>query len=144
MKIYQIAFLVALALWIGAGCGTSSGPQLYTVTGHITADEKPLAEGEIVLEAMDGRGASYSGPIVDGKYSFRSTAGLKRVLISALQRVEDSAMEPATPGNPVGPDNPAFRMIETIPAHYNLRSRLRVEVTSTGPNEFPFQLTTRP
>ena len=140
MRVYPITVLAVLALGIGAGCGSPEGPEL-PVTGRVTLDGTPLADGEVTFEAADGRDRSYYGRIEAGEFSFESTVGLKRVRISQLERVDDPDGVPGTPGDPVGPENPAFRMEERIPARYNVQSELEVEVTQGGPNEFTFDLT---
>jgi hypothetical protein len=58
------------------GCGGSSGPQLYHVSGKVTFDGKPLPFGTIVFEPDKGN----SGPqgfaeIRDGEFDTRSAKG---------------------------------------------------------------------
>jgi hypothetical protein len=60
------AFLVAAAglLGLAAGCG---GPPTGNVSGAIKYKDKPLTAGVVTFINTDGK--SWSGPIVDGKYS---------------------------------------------------------------------------
>ena len=67
--------------------------------------------------------------IVDGRYAFRAQAGPKKVLIESSRFV--------------GPENPLLGLRpreQYIPEVYNLESKLTVDVTPEGKNEFDFKL----
>ena len=112
------------------GCG-SSGPATYEVTGQVTFDGQPVAEGEILLRAADGSEGSRAGKIVDGRYTIQSTVGKKRVEINASREVKPSKI--AESGEEVAGEL-------YIPKKYNLESELTAEVTAAGPNQFDFKL----
>jgi len=113
------------------GCG-ASGPTTYEVTGRVTFDGKPVTDGEIIFRAAEGSERSWAGPIVDGRYTMQSTAGKKRVEISASRQVADVAV---TGG---GGEGPGFEMY--IPEKYNSRSELQIQIAPDWGKEFDFEL----
>lgn len=114
-----------------AGCGPS-GPETYEVSGEVTFDGQPVAEGQIVFRSAEGSSASWAGAIKDGRYALAATAGKKRVEITATRQVQTAQDSPSGQG--------AFTFESYIPAKYNSQSELTVEVTPEGPNEFDFSL----
>lgn len=121
--------LALLALFV-AGCGRSDGR--YPVTGSVTFGGQPVESGEIIFRATDGAKASDAGKIVDGRYTLRASEGKKRVEITAMREVK--TVQAASGEPPV-----SFQSF--IPAKYNQKSELTVEVTAGGPNTHDFQLT---
>jgi hypothetical protein len=111
-----------------AGCGPS-GPRTYPISGAVLFDGKPLPEGHIIFHAAAGDVGADAGRIKDGKYSFRAKAGKKKVAILASKEVPEK--RPAL----MGP-----YMENYIPARYNHRTTLTVEVRESGGNQFDFQL----
>jgi hypothetical protein len=114
-----------------AGCGPS-GPETYEVSGEVTFDGQPVAEGRIVFRDAGGSAASWAGEIEDGRYAFPATVGKKRVEITATRQVQTSQDSPSGQG--------AFTFESYIPAKYHSQSELTAEVTPEGPNEFNFPL----
>jgi len=123
--------LLAALIALPAGCGPS-GPETYEVSGEVTFDGQPVADGEIVFRAADGSAASWAGKIENGRYSLPATAGKKRVEITAFRQVKIDAPPESAEGDISG--------IPYIPPKYNSQSELAVEVTPEGPNEFDFPL----
>jgi hypothetical protein len=125
---FTVLALVCLAL---SGCD-SDGIATYPVSGSVTFDGQPVAAGEIIFRAADGTQASYAAKIHDGRYELDSTAGAKRVEITAHRSVE-------TPPSPSGEGTINHQMY--IPARYNEQSELTAEVSAQGANDFEFALT---
>ncbi len=126
-------FLAALLTLTAVGCGGKSGPATAEVTGEITFDGQPVAEGDITFLPADGQGHPYAGKIVAGKYSLKCEPGKKRVEITAFRPVPGKFNE----------DNPGEKtpVIEQyIPPEYNAQSKLEADVSASGPNAFPFEL----
>ena len=121
---------VALLLAMLVGC-QDDGPATYPVAGSVTFAGQPVADGEIIFRAADGAQGSWAAKITAGEYSLKSTAGAKRVEISARRQIETA---PAASGE--GSIN--FQMY--IPAKYNEKSQLTAAVTPAGPNTFDFAL----
>ncbi len=123
-------FLLALVGF--SGCGSEpEGPPTYEVSGAVTLDGAPLSKGTIHFvspEDLANGVPSPSAEIVDGKYQTSSTAGKKKVLIRAPIESGPPDVTGLVPTK------------ETIPARYNERSELEVEVTEAAPNQHDFTL----
>lgn len=125
-------FLVLTCL----GCGQRGCP----ITGEVTFNGKPVAEGTIALEPADGQGVTTGGRIVDGKYSLVDNAapmvGKKLVRIMAARKTGRRI--------PAGPPAPPTMMIDEIvryiPDIYNQRTTLACEVAQDGPRQIDFHL----
>jgi len=126
------------------GCGGPTGPVTVPVSGSVSLDGKPVPSGQIIFNDVAGAEKAYAGLIIDGRFSFPSTVGQKKVSISSPQEVTGkSLIIGGTPGDPVSADNPALQILETVPAKYNEKSTLTADVTSSGDNTFPFELTSQ-
>ncbi len=121
--------LFAVASLLLIGCGKTSGPETQTVTGSVTFDGTPVAEGEIVFRDAAGQTRSCGGPIKDGKYSFDASPGSKKVEITAMRDVPGK-MDTSNPGVEV-PLREQY-----IPANYNTKSTLTAEVSGSDPIDF--------
>lgn len=120
VKVGLLAFVVASAI----GCSSQ-----VEVRGTVTWNGEPLKEGTIVFEATDPNVIGGSGPIKDGKFSFKSPPGAMRVMIYATR--ESGKFDPAMGAAP---------REQFLPARYNTETKLTAEVTRRGPNEFTFPL----
>jgi len=121
-------FLMALS---ATGCGVG-GPPLGTVTGMVTLDGKPLAGVSVQFDPGHIRPAS---GVTDneGRYSLSFLPGtegapLGKNTVRIYPQTTDSA----------GDDLPDSQIVP-IPARYNEKSELWVEVTA-GVNSFDFDL----
>src|SRR4051812_19705158 len=72
--------LLAAGLILLAGC--DSGPKMYRVTGTVSWEGKPIAEGNITLIAEDDKTTPAPAKIIDGKFKLKTTAGMKKVEIT--------------------------------------------------------------
>lgn len=117
--------LVALSL---IGCGPK-GPKVYPISGTVSFNGKAVPDGDIVL--LTPGEVDESGKIKDGKFAFTARAGNKRVKIMASRQE-----------GPVDPQMGAAPLTQYIPAKYSSeQTELTMEVTESGKNEFPFDLT---
>ncbi|MEW4563753.1 hypothetical protein AB1K70_14560 [Bremerella sp. JC770] len=128
----QILLAVGLLIPIVIGCAAekAEGPARHQLSGNVTLNGKPLAEGRIIVESAEDAAQGVpptSGEIKDGHYSVMTTAGSKTVRIS--HRVEtgqdEITKEPITK--------------ESIPAKYNKKSELETTITD-GENKADFDL----
>ncbi|MDR3634527.1 MAG: hypothetical protein P4L84_12040 [Isosphaeraceae bacterium] len=129
--------LVAL---MSAGC-TSGENELprQAVSGKVTLDGAPLAKGQIVFSPTAAASVTRTGgPIVDGSYHLAKSEGPVpgpyTVIISAGSTIEGD------------PDDPAKKVTPTpdpVPAKYNARTTLHVEVKGDGSNVLDFPLTSK-
>jgi predicted small lipoprotein YifL len=126
-----ILFLAITALAPLTGCG-ADGPVTYPVSGKVTLAGEPIAEGEIVFRDAAGAEGSRGAKINAGTYAFESTAGAKRVEITAHRKIN-------VPPSPSGEGGTNYEMY--IPEKFNVKTELTAEVTAAGPNTFDFPLT---
>ncbi len=112
------------AVW---GCGPKK-PNTYEVSGTVTWEGKPLDQGDIIFEAIDGSTAACADKIADGQYRCQVFAGAKRVQIQATRQTSyNQAMHQY--------EREAF-----IPMRYNAQTKLRAEVVPEGENHYDFDL----
>ena len=114
------------------GCGPA-GLNTRPVSGKVTFDGQPIAEGRIQFRAVEGDQRAFSGEIKNGQYTLQALAGKMKVEIIASRPVPGKFDE-SNPGEKV----PVGEMY--IPARYNSQTELTAEVT-TGKNQFDFALT---
>lgn len=143
-RLFGNSLLSVVVVLIACGCAGPEGPVTVTVTGSVSLDGKPVPSGQIIFYDVAGAEKAYAGVITDGEFSFPSTAGQKKVSISSPQEVAGSStIVGGTPGDPVSAENPAPQILESIPAKYNDQTELTADVTTTGDNTFPFELTSK-
>ncbi len=106
---YAFACLIALALPVMAGCG-KGGVQRNDLSGTITFEGKPVPEGTIAFEPVEGEVGGGFALIRDGKYDTSQDgrghlAGKTRVTING------------NTGEYVEPDNPDSGTIPLFPSY---------------------------
>ena len=119
------ALLLAATL-IQVGCNNDGK---HAVTGTVTFNGDVVPEGRVVFMPEDESLAPDGGPIVDGRFQFRSLAGGKRVEIYA--------------DRDVGEPDPVMNIVrreQYIPVRFNEKSELSANVDPKGKNEFSFEL----
>ena len=121
-------WLLVAALTCLASC--SSEPKLYLVKGTVTLDQQPVAEGDILFLSPDKDRGPDPGRIKAGQYELKTTAGKKRVEISAA-RIRPGGARGAG-GEPV-PE-------EYIPERYNIASELTADVAAQDGAQVDFAL----
>ncbi len=125
----SVSISVVYLLLTNVGCAPS-GPQTYPVSGTVTYDGEPVAQGDILFVPMNRSLAPDAGTIENGRFRAQAKEGECRVEISALN---------------IGPDTKVVMgsAIATnfIPERYNRRSELRAEVSATDDNVYDFKLT---
>jgi hypothetical protein len=134
--------VLGLILTAAAGCGGSDGIARQVVSGRVTLDGKPLDHGEITLNPIEA-GPSAGGTIRDGLFTIERSsgpsAGKYRVMIMAIRptgrRVRDAD---GPPGSTVA------ELANVVPDRYNTRTELEIDVKSEGPNQYTFELSSKP
>jgi hypothetical protein len=140
IRCYQSgAFAAAVAaglLFAAGGCGRSQGgPQTYRVSGNVTLDGTPVESGRILFRKTDGDRRPFAADITNGRYELQTEAGKMAVEITA------SRLIPGKFDNSNDTPEPVGEMY--IPERYNKKTTLGAEVTSSGSNEFPFELSSK-
>ena len=145
---FRRLFLASLVAQVGlAGCGSGDGLSRHPISGTVTFDGKPLANGFIqFLPSADSATPIAAGAMIEGgNYAIPTEEGLVagsyQVMISSAGSGKEKASgggeasgEGAMPG--LGP----LHARELIPPKYNTKSELTATVTDEGPNEFDFNL----
>lgn len=146
MNLFRCLSLVLSGLVLCAsGCSSSDQPELGQVTGTITMDGKPLTGVAVVFQPENGRPARGMTD-AEGKYELvyiRQTKGSKvgpnRVEIAPSEEGEESEETEVGDGEAQTAPKKSKSGKPTVPARYNTKSELKVEVVS-GKNTFDFQL----
>lgn len=129
------SLLCLLSLVILAGCQKEDGPAKFPVSGQVTLDGTPLAEGQISFMPSNGVGISTGGKITNGSYRVDVPLGEMRVEVRAPIKVGEKPAYDA-------PDSPKVPIIEEkIPVKYNANSELKATVVK-GTNKADFKLET--
>lgn len=120
------AVLVAVLVGCGLAGGCDPAPAGATVTGQVTVDGRPLAKGVITYVPADTTGRPVSAEVVDGRYEVATTAGPKKVMLSAptvIARHRESS----------APDAPMVEQTaESLPAKYHAETELTFDVKPGG------------
>ncbi len=123
--------MLAVVVLMLAGC--SRGPKTAAVSGLVTFNGDAVQDGYIYMVPIEPGKAQDAGPVVKGRFSFKTLPGQKLVRIEATQD---------TPGrmapNSVGEMVPVKE--QYIPAEFNERSELTADLKA-GINSVDFKLT---
>lgn len=130
MDVLLRGFCAAACILI---CGCGGGPKQFTVTGSVSYQGQPVADGEIVFADAQGTGPTAAAKIENGKYTIHTTAGEKKVRITATRetgKIVEGAMGAKYP-----------QRVDLIPPQYNTATTL---VRKVGPDgdlvlDFPLQ-----
>ena len=80
-RILAVGLLCAGCLLL-TGC-SGKGVQTGTVSGTVTLDGQPLADGTINFNSLDGNTPTSGGKITNGSFSVAVPRGLQKVMISS-------------------------------------------------------------
>ncbi len=133
LKLRSILCLLGFVILVG--CQKDEGPAKAPVSGQVTLDGTPLAEGQISFMPSNGVGISTGGKITNGSYREDVPLGEMRVEIRARTQVGEKPAYDA----PDSPKMPIFE--EKIPAKYNSNSELKTTVVK-GTNKADYKLET--
>ena len=127
----SVALLVLpfLATLSASGCFKPGRPGYHTVTGRVTFDGQPLANGFVQFVPVDSKTSPESGRIANGLYRLESKAG--KVTVHILSTRLTGKMDPVM--------NTAIEEM-FIPERYNSKSELKAEVVADKANSIDFNL----
>jgi hypothetical protein len=117
----------SLLLLISLGCNSAETPA--EVSGTVLLGSEPLAEGNIIFEALDKSTAPGAGIIKDGKYTIQVLPGSKKVKIQASKpgTKVDPVMKSAMPESILGPE-------------FNEKTTLKAEIKPGKNEKIDFQV----
>ena len=138
----KIVILLPMLLFVG--CGEAKNPlHRQPVSGKVILDGKPVVQGTIQFTSLSGPAESiFSGGLIkDGAYHLPESGGLP----PGQYQVSISSSPPAspTPTDPVEAMKAAEKPIvinELIPAKYNLKSELKIEIKEERSSVVDFDL----
>lgn len=128
--------IVALLYVLLAGC---SGGHPCSVSGQVTFDGEPIAEGNIKFDpAGESLGTAGSAKIKDGRYEIPLEAGMHagNFLVSVAANKKTGRTVKQFDSTTATMEE----IVQYIPDRYNLQSELQVDLAS-GVNQQDFQLT---
>ncbi len=125
MKLFGVG--CSLLLLISLGCNSAETPA--EVSGTVLLGSEPLAEGNIIFEALDKSTAPGAGIIKDGKYTIQVLPGSKKVKIQASKAGTkiDPVMKSAMPESILGPE-------------FNDKTTLKAEIKPGKNEKIDFQV----
>ena len=125
MKLLGVGF--SLLVLISLGCNSAETPA--EVSGTVLLGSEPLAEGEIIFEAVDKSTAPGAGPIKDGRYTIQVLPGSKKVKIQASRPAAkiDPVMKIAMKESILGPE-------------FNEKTTLKAEIKPGKNEKIDFQV----
>jgi hypothetical protein len=126
MQRFELAGVCVLLALLAAGCGAADG--MTDISGTVTFDGQPVAEGAITFSPLDGKSPTAGAQIEQGQYKARVPVGEMKVEIT-MPKVVGTKKIYDTPDSPVMPVTE-----EGLPAKYNKESELKVSV-SPGQNQ---------
>ncbi len=136
----SVSFLVLSLPLCFVGCsGSSDELAREPVTGTVTLDSQPLPSGSVSFIPAGGGPGAGGASITDGRFSIAQDVGLPpgnySVVINSSKKRDD-----ATKPDQVGHIKPSDLPKELIPAKYNYKTELKIEIKKGGGNDLKFAL----
>jgi hypothetical protein len=137
-----LACVLASCLFaLAAGCGADNPLGRKAISGNVTLDGAPIANGSVNFQPMQSGGVSSGAVITAGKYSIVAEQGLPtgkyRVVINATDAAAGQLPAGAMPGD----DVPEAK--ELVPPEWNEKSEHMIDVTDKSAQEFNFDISTK-
>ena len=110
---------LAVALLAVVGCGP--GDNMADVSGTVSYNGEPVADGSISFTPADGKTPTAGGNVKDGKYSCKVPVGPMKVSVTSAKEVGRKKLYGKD-----GPDMPVMK--EVLPEKYNMKTELTYEV----------------
>ena len=130
---FSIALLIACSLFL-TGC--NSQPATAEVFGKVSVAGKPIDDGDITFQPIEGAGFTSSGKITNGQYRLSGESGL---LSGAYSVKVNAYREPSSKSNMIGggldmpPETAGMtRKEQYLPEKYNAKSTIEKFVVENG------------
>lgn len=128
------SFLIIGAIALLGGCGAKNELNRQPISGTVTLDKEPVANGTIRFEPLE-KGVAAGATISQGKYNIPAERGLPAG--EYLVRISAAG---ATGPVEEAPGDSSKLAEELIPAKYNSNSELKVSVKVGDRNPYDFNL----
>lgn len=138
LRLLSLFALNCFTLLILTGCG-ESGPDLASVTGHVTLDGKPIANARVEFSPSEGR-TSVGTTNAEGVYELQYSIEKAGAVVGS-HNIKITTERAATGGEGSVTLMPGSK--ELLPPIYNSNSNLIEEVTP-GENIIDFSLSRQP
>ena len=125
---------VLATLFCFSGCGEEPPPPVYPVSGTVTLDGKPMADGEVAFVSVQDS-IRDTLPVRDGKFQGEIRAGQRRVEIAAY-REERQGVE-------MYGDKAPMSRVNYVDPKFNQLSTLTASVNTSSPNEYKWDVTSK-
>lgn len=123
------------------GCGHENPLGRKAVSGKVTLDGTPLAEGNIEFHPMFEGGVQSGGRIASGSYSIPAHEG---VMVGQYRvSITDFVATPPPPPGYMPGDKLPPPPKPKVPADWNSKSEHTIEVKKEGPFKFDFEIVTK-
>jgi hypothetical protein len=127
--------VLAGALILIAGCGTSQPTNVGKVSGKVTLEGQPLPDAVVTFSPVkEGGSAALGRTDSSGRYSLSYAQGVEGAEVGE-NRVSISTFDEGDPGG----DPPRPKVLEKVPLKYNVRSELVRDVKPED-NTIDFEL----
>lgn len=127
----SLLFVIAASVFVGCG-GGAKGPAMHPVAGTVTLDGQPLAQGSIVFDSADGKGAAAGCGIKNGAFKGTCPVGAKIVRISASKETGEKD------------EYGSVVSVSLIPDAYNESSTLKADIAAKDNSGLKFELLSKP
>ncbi len=135
-RLIPLVGLVLAAITIG--CGTDTNGRV-PLAGQVFLDGQPLDRGSIEFHPQDAAGAITGGVVKDGAFEIPATQGATPGKYQVRVFAAGTGVE-IDPNLPPGPESERQVAVERIPARFNLKSELEVDVAPQGNKDLRFDL----
>ena len=129
---------LAVVIISSSGCRRAPGLDVHPVSGKVTVDGEPLADGWITFRAMEGDSRGFAGRVTKGGYRAEAFAGRVSVAVTASRAVPGEFVR----GSP--DDEPQPKTEQFIPRRYNEETVLEADIPVGGIRGLDFALTLTP
>ncbi|WP_165069689.1 hypothetical protein [Paludisphaera rhizosphaerae] len=133
---FLLAALVALV-----GCSEPTGPRTMRVWGDVSLDGKPVEQGTITFDSIDGS-APAQAEIKDGRYDLPAASGPVSEKTYKI-RINAPVKTGKTVPNVMPTGGPTMDVLaESIPEKFHAKSSIQKTISpDASKNEFSFKLT---
>lgn len=141
LRVGSMSLIGLVSCLMTAGCSDPYEGRM-AISGTITLEGQPLADGAIIFEPAGGQGTTSGASITNGKYTIERKDGLKpgkyTVRITSGDGTTPNDLSEEEAASPGGSTN--IVSVDRIPPEYNEKSTQSVDVLADGDNVFDYAI----